>query len=82
MAAKIALSPRKAMLRSVMWTAISAVWLLIVSQKLQRLRLAGGYVSPIRYAIVIFWGVVLAFWAASAVRDWKQMRLQAVGKVS
>jgi len=70
------------MLRSVLWTAISAVWLLVVSLKLQGLRSAGGYVSPFRYAIVIFWGVVLAFWAVSALRDWKQVRLEAVEKVS
>ena len=60
--------------RAVIWCLFSFVWIYLSWARVHQLRAAGRPVGFGSWAILVFWSLVLVFWAVIGVRSWSANR--------
>ncbi len=59
---RFGVSAKTQLIRAAIWTAISLFWLDLSWDRVAAPRAAGRHVPTFRYAQLVFWAGILAFW--------------------
>ena len=75
-------TPQATLVRSLVWTLSSVLFLDVAWNRILDLKTAGRAVSPFRYAQVVFWCGMVPFWAWQLWNGWQRYRALKAGPAS